>query len=63
MWKSPIDKSLDDSIIKTPADPFAPEGGVRLLHGNLGRSVIKISAVAKEHWQVTAPAVVIDSPG
>ena len=61
VWKSPIDKSLDDSIIKTPADPFAPEGGVRLLQGNLGRSVIKISAVAEEHWQVTAPAVVIDS--
>ncbi len=60
-WTPPVAASLDNEILTTPAAPFSPEGGVRLLTGNLGRSVIKISAVAKEHWRVSAPAVVIDS--
>ena len=60
-WTTAVDKSLNDDIIRTPAEPFAPEGGVKLLTGNLGRSVIKISAVSKDHWQVRAPAVVINS--
>ena len=60
-WTAAVDKSLNDDIIRTPAEPFAPEGGVKLLTGNLGRSVIKISAVSKDHWQVRAPAVVINS--
>jgi phosphogluconate dehydratase len=36
-----------------------PEGGIRLLEGNLGRSFIKSSAVSPEHLSMTAPAVVI----
>ncbi|VAV93302.1 Phosphogluconate dehydratase, partial [hydrothermal vent metagenome] len=40
------------------ANPFAPDGGMRLLQGNLGRSVIKVSAVASEHQVVEAPAVI-----
>ena len=60
-WKAPVAESLDTDILSTPAQPFSPEGGVRLLSGNLGRSVIKVSAVAREHWQVSAPAIVINS--
>jgi len=60
-WRAPINESLDTNILSAPAKPFSAEGGVRLLSGNLGRSVIKVSAVAREHWQVSAPAVVIDS--
>jgi phosphogluconate dehydratase len=41
--------------------PFDHEGGLRLLRGNLGRGVIKVSAVKPEHRTVTAPAVVLDS--
>jgi phosphogluconate dehydratase len=40
--------------------PFSTEGGLRLLKGNLGRGVIKVSAVALEHQIVEAPAIVID---
>ena len=41
-------------------DPFAPDGGLRMLDGNLGRAVIKISAVKPEHRVVEAPALVFD---
>lgn len=59
-WK-PIEASLDSEVIASVEQPFAPEGGLRLMQGNLGRGVIKISAVAEEHRYVEAPAVVIDS--
>ena len=42
------------------ADPFAADGGLRMLDGNLGRAVIKTSAVKPEHRVVEAPAVVFD---
>ena len=46
-----------DLDVLRPADqPFDEEGGLRLLTGNLGRSVIKVSAVARQHRVVEAPA-------
>ena len=60
-WHSAPEASLDPEVIAAPDAPFAVEGGVRLLTGNLGRSVIKVSAVADEHHVVRGPAVVIDS--
>jgi phosphogluconate dehydratase len=59
-WRSAAVTSLDPEILTTPAMPFAPNGGVKLLEGNLGRSVIKTSAVQEQHHIVEAPAVVID---
>ena len=59
-WRSAVATSLDPEILTTPAMPFAPNGGVKLLEGNLGRSVIKTSAVQEQHHIVEAPAVVID---
>ena len=59
-WGSSPTISLDPEILTTPATPFAPNGGVKLLEGNLGRSVIKTSAVDKQHHIVEAPAIVID---
>ena len=41
-------------------DPFAPDGGLRMLSGRLGRAVVKTSAVKPEHRVVTAPAMVFD---
>ena len=41
--------------------PFSADGGLRLVQGNLGRGVIKISAVAPEHRHVRAPAIVFDT--
>ncbi|WP_439102225.1 phosphogluconate dehydratase [Congregibacter sp.] len=60
-WRPAADKSLDTDVLSTRAAPFSPEGGLRLLEGNLGRAVIKVSAVKPEHRKVVAPAVVIDS--
>ena len=60
-WRAAPQASLDPEVIAAPEAPFAHEGGVRLLTGNLGRSVIKVSAVADEHHVVRGPAVVIDS--
>ncbi len=47
-------------MLRSVADPFSPDGGLRVLHGNLGRSVVKTSAVEPDHRVVEAPAVVFD---
>lgn len=60
-WKPAVAKSLDSDVLTDPGAPFDAEGGLKLLTGNLGRGVIKVSAVAPEHQVVTAPAVVIGS--
>jgi len=53
--------SHDTTVLRGAADPFQPDGGLRLMQGKLGRGVIKISAVAPEHRAVRAPALVFDS--
>ena len=58
VWREGAQTSLDTAILRPAADPFSPEGGLRLLTGNLGRAVIKISAVKPEHQVITAPAAV-----
>jgi phosphogluconate dehydratase len=56
-----VQSSADTEVLRPADQPFDKEGGLRLLTGNLGRSVIKISAVAPEHHVVEAPAVVFES--
>lgn len=60
-WQAPPAKSGDDAILRTVAEPFSPTGGLQLLKGALGRSVIKISAVKEANQIVSAPAIVFDS--
>jgi len=60
LWRESPLRSLDPAVLASLDSPFADEGGLRLLQGNFGRSVMKVSAVAREHWIVEAPAVVID---
>ncbi|MDZ4348701.1 MAG: phosphogluconate dehydratase [Xanthomonadaceae bacterium] len=60
-WRDPPAVSLNTGIVRPVAEPFAPEGGLRLLQGNLGRAVVKVSAVAPEHRSIRAPARVFDS--
>jgi phosphogluconate dehydratase len=60
VWRESPEIPLDLEVLTTLDKPFSPEGGLRLLAGNLGRGVIKVSAVAPEHRIVEAPAVVID---
>ncbi|MGD9525815.1 phosphogluconate dehydratase [Pseudonocardia sp.] len=59
-WRPGPARSLDTEVLRPVAAPFAPDGGLRLLDGNLGRAVIKTSAVAPEHRIVKAPARVFD---
>jgi len=61
VWKSGAARSGDPSVLATMAKPFSADGGLRLMQGNLGRGVIKISAVAPEHRHVRAPAIVFDT--
>ena len=51
----------DDSIVRTAAEPFSETGGLSLLTGNLGRAVIKISAVPDDRHIIEAPAMVFDT--
>jgi phosphogluconate dehydratase len=60
VWRPAAAESLDRSMLRPASDPFDREGGLRLLTGNLGRSVIKTSAVKSEHRVVEAPAIVFD---
>ena len=54
-WADGPADSLNDKIVRPAADPFQPTGGLRQLAGNLGRGVIKVSAVAPERHVVEAP--------
>ncbi|MEX3954494.1 6-phosphogluconate dehydratase [Trinickia symbiotica] len=60
-WVQGVDVSGDTKVLRPIGDPFQPDGGLRLMQGKLGRGVIKISAVAREHRAVRAPAIVFDS--
>lgn len=61
VWKPAPAASGDLEVIRPASSPFAPDGGMRLMEGNLGRAVIKVSAVKPEHQSVEAPAIVFDS--
>ena len=60
VWREGTAVSLDREIIRTVADPFQPEGGMRLVAGGLGRAVMKTSAVKPEHMTIEAPALVFE---
>ena len=55
-WNAAPVKSGDDSMLRPVTAPFQPEGGLRLLQGNLGRGTIKVSAVDASRWTIEAPA-------
>jgi phosphogluconate dehydratase len=53
--------SKDESVVRPADKPFSASGGLKLLQGNLGRSVIKISAVPDDRHVIEAPCRVFDS--
>jgi phosphogluconate dehydratase len=59
-WRALPKDSGDETIIRPAVRPFTASGGLKLLQGNLGRAVIKISAVPEDRWVVEAPARVFD---
>ena len=60
-WVEGAAQTLNDKILRPASDPFATTGGLRQLSGNLGRGVIKVSAVAPERHVVEAPARIFHS--
>ncbi|MBN8550603.1 MAG: phosphogluconate dehydratase [Deltaproteobacteria bacterium] len=60
-WRAAPEASRDASIISTVEQPFARDGGLKLLEGNLGRAIVKTSSLKDEHRVVEAPALVFDS--
>ena len=60
IWDYGPTESLDKTIVTTIAKPFSANGGLKLLSGNLGRAVIKVSAVKPEHQVIEAPALIFE---
>ncbi len=61
VWEGGPRASADASVLRGADAPFSPEGGLKLLRGNLGRAVIKVSAVAPGHRVVEAPARIFET--
>jgi len=60
-WQAAPAESRDDTMLRPAAAPFSPDGGMRLLAGNLGRAIIKTSAVAEDRWTIEAPCRIFDT--
>ncbi|NRR33210.1 phosphogluconate dehydratase [Oxalobacteraceae bacterium] len=61
VWKDAPLESGDEKVLRKASAPFSPDGGMVLVKGNLGRAVMKVSAVKPEHRVVEAPALVFNS--
>lgn len=61
VWRPAPQGSGNRDVLRAAGEPFSPDGGLRLLSGNLGRCVIKVSAVKPQHRVVEAPAIVFNS--
>jgi phosphogluconate dehydratase len=53
---TPVTQSTNPDMLRPASAPFAPDGGMRLVQGNLGRATFKTSAVVEERWTIEAPA-------
>jgi phosphogluconate dehydratase len=60
-WHAAPATSRDDTMLRPVAAPFSPDGGMRLLAGNLGRAIMKTSAVAEDRWTIEAPCRIFDN--
>jgi len=61
VWNKSKSKSFDSNILKSTKDPHQKNGGLKILKGNIGRGVIKISAVNMDQQKIKAPAMVFDN--
>ena len=59
-WQAAPADSRDENMLRPVSAPFSPDGGMRLLAGNLGRAIIKTSAVAEDRWTIEAPCRIFD---
>jgi phosphogluconate dehydratase len=60
VWRDGPTESFDKQVIATVKEPFKVDGGLSVLCGNLGRAVMKTSALREPHCKITAPAVVFE---
>ena len=61
IWNKSKSKSFDSSILRSIKNPHQKNGGLKMLKGNLGKAVIKISAVSVDNQIIKAPALVFDN--
>ena len=59
-WRAAPEQSRDETMLRPASDPFQPDGGMKLVTGNLGRACFKASAVDPERWTVEAPCRVFN---
>jgi phosphogluconate dehydratase len=57
-WRPGATTSLNESILRPATNPFSEDGGIRIITGNVGRSVVKTAAVSEEHLTIQAEALV-----
>ena len=55
VWRDAPAVTADDTMLRPPSAPFSPDGGMRLVTGNLGRATFKTSAVDPSRWTIEAP--------
>jgi len=60
-WIDAVPSSRDETVLRGAAAPFSPEGGLRLVQGNLGRAIVKTSALKPSQYRVQAPVRVFES--
>ena len=60
-WGDPITEIGDDTILSTVQQPFAAEGGMRTVNGNIGTGVVKISAVEEQYQVIEAPCKIFET--
>jgi phosphogluconate dehydratase len=56
VWRDGPEAPLDETMLRPADNPFQPDGGMRLVRGNLGRATFKTSAVDRSRWTIEAPA-------
>ena len=59
-WQAAPTESANTDVLRSAATPFTNTGGLVCVKGNIGRGVVKVSAVDEKHWVIEAPAVVFD---
>jgi phosphogluconate dehydratase len=60
VWDECAKVTLNDSIVRPVTQPFSNEGGIKIVKGNIGRAVVKVSAVPEDQRIVEAPAIVFN---
>tara|TARA_B000000532_G_C18877239_1_gene411290 strand:- start:6855 stop:8657 length:1803 start_codon:yes stop_codon:yes gene_type:complete len=60
IWEEGPKESLNESIIRKVSDPFQLKSGIRMMSGNIGRAIMKTSAVSSEHMNIEAEAIVFE---